>query len=461
MEIVGESRVGVTLLVDTNNTAAFRNASATIVERVAIRNMTITAASGVTGARAYQQTDRSTYTSWAEFDCIETALDLKISYEGFFSFTRWLNCRDGYIGNAVGGQYHQAIYSVPATYGQSLQTNLNTCRDCQFFRFNDPTSGLLIAYGAQWRFEHTDFENGTVTAIGAYGIMSLAFSGCWFENIDSSYIVNAETSSSPNPQGVRVLSFDNCFVQCHASNTYVVGGSWASSASLCNIALANVPSGMKLAQTTTVVELYGIVALSGTPTNLLSNIVAARSGLLLSSVQMGSGTVNAPQTANQNVLPIGPGGLGQASFTVGGITAKSDVASGIGLAASAVQFTLSGSGNYAVYSLPAKMVTFLRGKTITLVMFGYSGTATVADGMIATVWDSISAAFGTGAVGSVEIDVSSTALQVAYVTVTVGASASSLGVGFQVGGANNTKTVLLETMAVYLGQIRPQGMSIR
>ena len=117
---------GPTLIVTTNNSGAFT--TATQAFQIEIKNFVITAASGVTGAKAYKQLDKSYYTAYAKFEGIETSSKLEISYDLFPIFCVWSNCRDGYIDAAL-AQGHQAISAIPASWSQSNQCNINKIVD--------------------------------------------------------------------------------------------------------------------------------------------------------------------------------------------------------------------------------------------------------------------------------------------------------------------------------------------
>jgi hypothetical protein len=110
------------------------------------------------------------------------------------------------------------------------------------------------------------------------------------------------------------------------------------------------------------------------------------------------------------------------------------------------------------------MVNFLREKTITVVINGYGVDALVAEGVSASIWDSVTPTqSNTSASATVpfQINVVNTELQTSYVTYTVGAAASSLHVGWLNGGANSTKKMIIETMGVYLGTYVPTLGNLR
>lgn len=463
MHVEGESngRTGASILeVRTNSTAAFRHSQSNIVENVTLKNLRIKAASGVTNAKAYRQDDKAQYLASSVFDGLDTYKDLVISYDGYFIVTTWINCQDGYNGTSPGAQEHQMITSIPATFGQANQTNLCQLTNTHVHRATSGVSAAVdIAYGSNWSFNNgTRFEDMDCPAIRARGIFEGNIDECWIEQVRASHVVVLDDSPAPNAQGSRTWSVTQSTIDLTGfTGTHMINLSGVCTMSINTLAVIAVPASVFLVTAPSKLsELYQVVAVSGAgASGFLTDMRAQRS-----SVEFLTDVINSPQAANQNVLPIGPSGLGQANFTNSGPSGKADVASGIGLAGNAVSFTLGASDNMAYYSFPSKLVTYLRSKTITLAIFGYAGTAATSDALKATVWDSVSPAAGNGTQGTT-ITVNSTALQLSYVTITVGASASALHVGFYVGGLNNGQTFILETMGVYLGKLNPQGMSIR
>lgn len=441
MVIYGESRQNTIIQVNTNSASAFTCANVT---NIRISTMTIKAATGITGAKGYNQTDKSAYTSYSKFTDIETQLSLEYSYIGFFIFQVWENCRDGYFGSAPGAQTHQAINSFPAAYGQSLQTNLCQVNNSQFFHATNTNGAITIGYGANWTFNSCDFEQLSTQALDIRGVYGVTIQNGWFEAVNSPYVVSVQNSGSPNPQGTYPLTIQNCYVSFHANNTvfYNATGSAAGSVKNCNFTNGN--ASLKLTNLDSLYESSGNILLSGTWTIFNANI-----------------SIYNLTALSQNILPIGPTGIGQANFTNNGFTSLADVASGIGLTASAVQFTLSNGGNAAYYTMPAKLVSFLQGRQITLVATGYaSGGGTEL--FKAAIWDSVTTpsysnytASATTANAIAVSTAAGTILQTTYVNYVVGSSATSLKVGFWCGGNANTQTVDIEAMRIFIGALDP------
>ena len=441
------------LLVRNNNSGAFTHSANAFLNNIRIANLTIRASAGVTGARAYKQNDKSQYSAYVVFDGLETWQDLQIAFDGFFIFTRWENCRDGFFGTAPGGQTHHVIDSNPATYGQLNQTNLNQITNCQFFRSTYANGCIDISYGDRWDIRGTNFEMLSTLSIRARGIFGIHITGCWFEHIDSSNIILLGTSPAPNPQGVRIFEIDNCFCKAMPSNDRFVVGDWAGSTVASNINFATVPTSMVFTNASEVRQLVGIEVLSGTPTAFTANTRQIVQGIVRDA-RLESTVINTPETLNQNVLPIGPTSLGQANFTVSGITSKTDVTST--LKGNAVRFTLVGAANVAYYSIPSKMLDFLKGRTITAVASGYGGdSGSVADGVSVCIWQSVTPGFTNHAATGYAFTAHQAALQCGRATLTVDAGATSLHIGIVVGGSNAGRNIWLETMTVVLGNAQP------
>jgi hypothetical protein len=453
--IEGESRTFTILEVRTNNSGVFTYAS---VFQANVKNLTARAATGVTNARFIKQTDASQYSAYVTFTNIETSANLLYSYDGFFIFTTWQYCRDGYVGAA--GATHVFIKSRPASSSQNNSTNICQVLQCQAFGATGVLGSVNLAFGAQWIFRDTDFEGNQTSAIIAEGIRGLHADGCWFELNAASNVILCDNSAAPNTQGT-VVNFNNNYYAGDVSNLYFIRFNGASYGSVTNLNCAVVPAACKLTNLTLLTELYNIQAFSGTgAATFTTGIYALRSELKISSSEMTSGIINSPQTQNQNMLPIGPSGLGASNFTNVSFTSITDVASGIGLSTNAVQFTLSGSITQAAYyTMPTKLLNFLKGKTVTLVAMGYASTY-VGTGEILkiAVWDSVGSPTAANSTVSADCVLISTSaeLQVGYITLTVGAAATSLKLGFFAGGDAATETVSIETMKLVMGEIKPQ-----
>lgn len=316
---------------------------------------------------------------------------------------------------------------------------------------------MFISYGSEWAIYNTGFESGSTTAINFNGILNATVQGCWFENLDTTSIIICSTSPSPNAQATRPVWVSGNFVACASANQYFVNLSGAAVATITNNSFTLVPSGMKITTGTEMYELYGNIQYSGPGTSLLTNIHAARDNVILRGDSEAEATfVNAPQTQNQNILPIGPTGLGASNFTNSGFTSITDISSAIGLSDNAVQFVCSSSDQIAYYQIPAKLVTFLQGKTITASVFAYSSILDTAplDIFVMRIWDSVVPSTSNQSASVNVVTLNDADLNSAYLTHTVSASATSLYIGFRVGGDANGAAAAVESLKVMLGEIK-------
>jgi hypothetical protein len=464
--VEGEERAATTLIVSTNNSGAFTFSGCF---EALVQNLSIRAGSGVTGARAFKQTSKTNYMAYCKFENIETWADLQISYDVWPIFHTWDRCRDGYYGTPPGGQTHQGINAIPDAYGQTNQCNLNQILRCQFFRSSNPNGAIEIHYGVQWKIVETDFELNNCSAAKFLGVYNISFDGCWFEaNTATSVIVLGE-SPAPNPQGCNPVEIANshAFFNDDATVNYFVFATGAVTYGIRNVFFARIAANTRLSNINPVIAFEGTLALSDLSAGaFLGGFRSTKNNMNIGNSTLLNTVLSSPSMQNINVLPIGPSGLGVANLSDdynGAVDpAPTDVSSGLGLATDAIEYTLGDNNQWVWYSFNAKMVNFLKGKTITVVINGYGVDALVGDAVFASVWDSVTPTEANRAAFSTNfIDVTNTGLQTAYVTYTVGAAATSLDVGWLNGGNNPNKLMIIETMAVYLGQYVPTLGNLR
>lgn len=464
LDFTGSSLTGrgarTKLYCNANNAGIFEHTSATDVLVIKMSNISARVKSGVTNARFYKQTDRSVYSAYCEFTNVETYKELEWSYEGFFIFAKWRDCIDAYSGSDVVGQNHGFISSNPAAYGQAKQTNLNTLTDCYVFNATDTNAAVDISYGSAWTFTSCDFEQCDTRAIRARGIYGLTVGGqSWFEGINSTEAILCDVSPAPNAQGTRSVDIDGAFFQADETTQYFCKFGSASSGGIKNVQAAGIPIGCVLSNTADLTEFHGNQALSGAGSSaFLTGFKAARNNLKLLS-----GTINSPDACNNNMLPVGPSGLGSANFTAVAFTGKTDVPSAIGLTGNAISVTTSGSGNALYYTIPAKLTKFLEGKTVTLVMTGYGTAAAGQTGVSAALWENITPTYANNKAASASsalIDTSSADLKLSYAVFGIGTGLTSLHVGIRAGGVAPTGNLYIESMALYVGEILPTSMRL-
>lgn len=216
--IIGEKSgvfSGPSLLISLSNAAAFVPSDVTTsIFQIQIENFTVaTTATSVTNAAFYRHSNKTHYTAYFNFTNIESSTNLEVVYDGFFIFGNWEGCRDGYIGNININTAHCAINSIPASFSQGNQTNLNVVKSCHFFgdttSTNNASAIVDIAYGDSWTFLNCDFEGVKTTAVRLRGVGSVAFNSCWFERVNASANVVADITPS-NPKGSGA-TFTDCY----------------------------------------------------------------------------------------------------------------------------------------------------------------------------------------------------------------------------------------------------------
>lgn len=216
--IIGEKSgvyAGPSLLISQSNAAAFVPSDVTTsIFQIQIENFLVaTTNTSVTNAAFYRHSDKTHYTAYFNFTNIESSTSLEVVYDGFFIFGCWEGCRDGYIGNINTNTAHCAINSIPASFSQGNQTNVNIVNACHFFGdttvTNSASAIIDIAYGDLWTFSNCDFEGLKTTAVRLRGVGNVSFNSCWFERITASANVVADITPS-NPKGSGA-NFIDCY----------------------------------------------------------------------------------------------------------------------------------------------------------------------------------------------------------------------------------------------------------
>ena len=255
---------GPTLIVTTSNSAAFRHTTSAVLYQIEIRNFVVKPLNtSLVNTQVYKQDNTSTYTAYAKFENIESYLDFTTSYDGFFIFTDWVNCRDGYVGNPNTSGKHTFIKCLPAAWGQGNQANINSIKHCKVFRAFGDVAALDIGYGVDWYIELTDFENLDVQAVNAQGIYNIKFQSCWFEGIAAAQV--GTFTASPAPAiGTRPVIFSDCHFHVSQITTYIATLGAASRVGFTNCTFSNVPSGLLLSNSVaSMAGLDNLVTLSG------------------------------------------------------------------------------------------------------------------------------------------------------------------------------------------------------
>lgn len=276
--IEGETRAEVKLNVKTNSEGFFTYTGAV---NCSLSNFTVGANTGITNARFIKQTDLTGYSAYCTFTNIETRRELLYSYEGFFIFTTWQFCRDGYQGNAPAT--HVFIKSIPANGSQISSTNLCQVLQCQAFGSEGALGAIYLEWGYDWVIRDTDFELNNTHAIRALGIRGLSIDGCWFEGNNIASVIYCGNSTAPNAQGTTI-NVQNSLYQGHVNNTKFVELVGASSGGVTNLTAAGVPSACVLTNATSLTEKYNVAAYSGAGAATFATMPAYRDNLNFAGV---------------------------------------------------------------------------------------------------------------------------------------------------------------------------------
>ena len=285
--IEGEDRHYVNLNVRTSGAAFF---TYTGCNEVTMSNFTARADSGVTNARFIRQTDLTAYTAYCTFTNIETGRELLYSYDGFFIFTTWQFCRDGYRGNPPAT--HVFIKSIPGTTSQVASTNICQVLQCQVFGAEGALGAIYLEFGYDWVIRDTDFEANNTNAIRALGIRGLSFDGCWFERNVVGTIIYCANSRAPNAQGT-FLSVANSLYQADSSNTIFAEFSGASFGGITNLTAASIPSSCVLTNASSLTEKYNINAFSGAGATTFATMPAYRNEIQFDAIGVNTITTGA------------------------------------------------------------------------------------------------------------------------------------------------------------------------
>jgi hypothetical protein len=457
LEVTGNNCRTVLLQVGTNGSGAFTYASGGTGNGFRFSNFTVLAKSGVTNAIGFKQTNKALYTAYAVFDNIETYANLEIAYDGFYIYTLWNVCRDGYKGSPVGGQTHQAIKSVPTVYDppQNNQTNINRVVGCVFNQSSVSTGAIEIAYGTSWFFKDCGFEALSTRALHISGVFNIKVEGCWFEGITATSAILLQSSPGPNTQNTNPVEITNCFALLNGLTTSFITAGSISGYGVRYCFFSAGSAGLVLAAGTYANVITTLEANTGNAVaGFFDGFLATQTDTILSA-----SVIPTASTQNINVLPIGPTGLTASNFTNVGFTSITNVTSTIGVGDS-VRFVFTAVGSAAYYTMPAKLVTFLQGKKITFSALGY-GSAGGTELLRLAIWDSVaSPTYLNATTSSAGISSGTANLQTSYLTYTVGVAATSLKIGFWAGGNANGESVYIESGQLLLGTATPTSTGL-
>jgi hypothetical protein len=306
---------------------------------------------------------------------------------------------------------------------------------------------IEIEYGISWQITGCDFEGGASLAVSALGIMNLVFENNWIEGIEGEGVIYCDVARGNNGSGTMLTCQNNLFDIRTVTGWLLYMGN----ASICFGFVRN-----------TIVVLQENTLFQG---NILpgydNRIRSARLNSVVASPAASTGKVTTESNPiagdkNTNLLPIGKNGVNIANFTVvgvGGPTIQS-VPSGLGLPNNVLQMTPMSNGGVFYYSIPSKLLDYLKGKTVSFSALcygnGLSGNATPR----AAVWESeANPSYSNATVLSTYINPAATALKTLNLTIDIPSGATSLDIGFRIGGTPpSSSAIILEAFELYEGK---------
>lgn len=410
----------------------------------------------VGGKHFFLQQDRENYTAYALFENIEIWANTEEAYLGNFIFTVWRGGRSGYYGTS--NVKHSFIKSLPSDAhiaGSIIQfksTNLNKVEDCYIFNSGtNSDAAIYIEYGYHWDIRNCDFESGNGgKAIYARGCYNLIVENNWFEGNVTDDLIVCTICRGSNPYGTD-LKFTANTVNGSGLTRALFNIADASTLVFRNNFLFQIPDGIVFDHATTI----GYNGISVVENNRIASSPNAFIATVITSQDL------TKDYSRVNVLPIGKGGVDITKFVSSNYQASTVVSDLTGLDAMLV--ILTQQSNYMYYELPARLVTFLRGKKITFAALGRGNGTSQGNNVSIRVWkDGEALEFNTGTGIEFIADPGNTELRVGKVVVTVPADAVTLKVGFSSGGATgNLSGFFVEALALYLGEIRDlQGLEL-
>lgn len=380
----------------------------------------------VTGGAFLRKNTRSVYLAYQTYDDIEVSAALEIGFDGFFIFGDWDRCRFGYYGT-LGAGGHCAIKSYPATAAQGNQTNLNRVARSQFFRAN--VQALYIEHGNEWFFDYCDFEQMTGKAIVARGVVGGHLNGCWFERVTGANFVDIAVSAAPQNSG-----------GWSARNCKFIGIGFTGSV------FSMDRNSSLLAENNICERMDGAVTFKSG-----SGIVNYKDNRLVSgtasSATFFSDLNNGSKFIDSQLLLWGRTSCPASKFTNSGFTSIADGASLVG-GDNTARFTLSAAANVAYFSLPAKVLDYVKGRRIRIRLMGSMLSASGAETINLYAWDSVTPGFSNSTVGTVLTATTATGVSVAEVAIDVLSGSTSLAFGLRAGGSASGAVFVLEQAAV-------------
>lgn len=463
----GNSRDGVHLLVSENNKGAFYKAEG-LVSNVIFRNMTIRAKSGVSGAKGIRSESNKNYLAYAVFDNVEFYQDLQICMDFLPIFLDCNNVRSGYKGNAPGAQTH--MFMLAKRNAESGNTpNLNRFRNCQFFRSTNPDGVFDLEYGWGYRFEHCDFEQNSTRCIKAASVRGIVLASCWLEGNGSAAApeyFRLLDSGLPGMHGTSLFIEDSSvFFLSKGVVTRFVNATGSSRWGVERTSFASIPSGTRLGSDTGTdavgrpsLGFSGNVAYNNSSTffnGMYENIREAdiNYATLGANIKTGS-VVSSHELLHASELTPSMFSLKHSGSIASAVTA---VPSDLTFGGNAITIKATDSHSIAYFSVPSKIVERVKGSILTFAACAF-WKELASEGISLRVWESEPSTASEPSmpvISRVDKSANNLLLGVARATFQVPSEATSLYIGFYIGGGAPNKLCQVERLGLFIGESAP------
>ena len=434
--------------------------SAGDVTNIRLKGFTSGVNGNLAGCAFYRQTSMSHYSSYCQFEDLETYLDFETTYDIYPIYTTWLNGRDGFSGNLKSAT-HQALKCIPVDPAQAKTTNANSMYDFKTFNSNHADGAFTIQQGFNWNFFACRWEKNDTRAVHLLGIIGVNFFGCYFESNADEEQIFCSVTTGINAQGTRPVVVKGCHVRMDLTTVRFITFGSGSRGSVTSTVFTDLSNPGVVMTNTSLEEAYDTEAVSGAHmATFAASIESNRNDIVISSSELLAGNINSPENQNSNMFPIGPSNLGSTNFSVSNFTGLTDVATVLGGAGQAVQVTISGSGNAIWFTIPALLRDFFEGKTVTWSLLGFGDVTASPTAGSTAVWEDVTPTFANTTATGTGITSNAAELQQGTMTHTIGVSLTSLHFGFVMGGLAGSKPLVFETMSLQLGEIKSDGLSL-
>ncbi len=462
-EWIGEARSAVTLLVSANDTAAFFHAGTELhMPNIRIRNMTVAAAPGVTGARGIRQGANLSYLSYATIENVEFFKSLRTSLDVLPIFLACRDVRDGYSGNSPPAQPHN--FMTAKFSGKSSNTpNFNAFQSCQFFGSGDTEAVFDLEFGWSFSFDQCDFEQNDTRIAKLVSVRGVVFRNCWMEGNGSKIYPDYFLCQDSRIRGAigTTLWIEDTIVDFLNKPGVVrfVNSIGASRWGVSRLDFRRGADGVKLGR--------GDVGEAGKPSLGAQNLAVQGmkdSGFLAEFVEPAQVVRDVEATPLAvcwppcELLAVDQLATNLSVATSGSIAAAPTDVISLTRPGSSLRITTGDGYTIAYYTIPDKLVAALRGKTVTLTIAGSWLVASGAAYMEPSAWQDgapVASSTPTFTATTGIIASTGTTYQLHSITFAVGAAAAALHVGIRCGPGAPNAQFQLERLSLFRGQARP------